>query len=112
MNSNNDLTIALKQMFNFDRYGYVETDKNGRITLFNEKQYQESGKIDGGIYIIRKDLFQIIEKDSFLFGEFIKTHLVLGEIAFSKDSGESINFSFSGQFTIIGFPSDILTISG
>ena len=35
---NNHITMALKPMENFDRYGYVERDVNGRIISFSEKK--------------------------------------------------------------------------
>lgn len=44
------LTIALKLMKNFNRYGTVAIDKNGRILKFNEKQVCKEGVINGGIY--------------------------------------------------------------
>lgn len=49
------LTIALKLMKNFDRYGTVAIDKNGRILKFNEKQVCKEGVINGGIYVLSKD---------------------------------------------------------
>jgi D-glycero-alpha-D-manno-heptose 1-phosphate guanylyltransferase len=50
-------TLALKEMFNFDRYGVVNTDDNGCITSFEEKQAREQGLINGGVYIISKKAF-------------------------------------------------------
>ena len=48
-------TIALKKMINFERYGSVLV-QNGKISKFNEKKYQESGLINGGIYLIDKSV--------------------------------------------------------
>ncbi|HTO16871.1 MAG TPA: nucleotidyltransferase family protein [Edaphocola sp.] len=45
--------IALKQMKDFDRYGTVITDKNGVIIAFKEKEYCESGYINGGVYLFQ-----------------------------------------------------------
>ena len=50
-------TIALKPMTQFSRYGVVHSSPTGIITAFAEKQYQEQGNINGGIYAINKDLF-------------------------------------------------------
>ncbi len=61
-------TLALKAMHHFDRYGVVETDSNGRITRFREKQAYEKGLINAGVYIINRESFQQIpfpEKFSF-----------------------------------------------
>lgn len=49
------LTIALKPMKDFDRYGTVSTDAEGRVLKFNEKQPCKDGNINGGIYILSKD---------------------------------------------------------
>lgn len=51
-----DISIALKPMTNFDRYGSV-TLKENKIISFNEKQFCESGLINGGIYLINKNIF-------------------------------------------------------
>lgn len=65
-------TVALKKMEKFDRYGVVNLESQGnRILCFNEKQYCESGLINGGIYLINRhelknfpDKFSL-EKDFF-----------------------------------------------
>ena len=53
-----DISIALKPMFNFDRYGTVELNDEQRIISFNEKKHCEQGLINGGIYYFRKSLFE------------------------------------------------------
>ena len=55
--SNNHITIALKPMINFDRYGYVERNNDGRIISFAEKNFCKKGFIDGGVYLIKKSIF-------------------------------------------------------
>ncbi len=63
-----NLTLSLKEMLNFNRYGTVEFNKNNKITLFNEKKEVEKGFINGGVYIIAKQLFHTFspgEKFSF-----------------------------------------------
>ena len=52
--SNASLSIALKPMVNFDRYGSVTLDEK-RIVSFNEKVFCAEGLINGGIYILRKE---------------------------------------------------------
>jgi len=49
------LTIALKYMKKFDRYGTVSLDANGCVLKFNEKQPCKEGIINGGIYCLSKD---------------------------------------------------------
>jgi D-glycero-alpha-D-manno-heptose 1-phosphate guanylyltransferase len=46
------LSIALKPMENFDRYGNVEINKQSIITAFKEKTYCSAGQINGGIYLL------------------------------------------------------------
>jgi D-glycero-alpha-D-manno-heptose 1-phosphate guanylyltransferase len=55
-----DVTIALKPMQNFDRYGTVIIDAENKIVDFKEKQQQASGLINGGIYTIYKPSFMSI----------------------------------------------------
>jgi len=45
-------TLALKPMQQFNRYGVVELKANGAIKSFKEKQFYESGLINGGIYAV------------------------------------------------------------
>ena len=58
-----DISIALKPMFNFDRYGTVELNNENRIVSFNEKKYCEHGLINGGVYYFKKSLFDKIETE-------------------------------------------------
>ncbi|NDW09236.1 D-mannose-1-phosphate guanyltransferase [Dysgonomonas sp. 520] len=51
-----EISVALKPMINFDRYGTVELDRHNRIRAFNEKQFCEKGLINGGIYLINKSV--------------------------------------------------------
>lgn len=53
-NSGAALSIALKPMTQFDRFGNVVLGENSRIDTFQEKQYCEHGLINGGIYIINR----------------------------------------------------------
>ena len=63
-----DLAMALKPMQNFDRYGVVRTDDEGKISAFEEKHWFEQGMINGGIYFMDKSVFantQQVQKFSF-----------------------------------------------
>jgi len=51
------VSIALKEMKDFDRYGTVEVRQN-IVVKFNEKAYCKEGLINGGIYIVNKDWLQ------------------------------------------------------
>lgn len=52
-----DLTLSLKAMQHFDRYGTVKMDKT-RITEFAEKMPVEHGFINGGVYILNRKLIE------------------------------------------------------
>jgi D-glycero-alpha-D-manno-heptose 1-phosphate guanylyltransferase len=65
--NNADLTITLKPMEHFNRYGSVEI-AGKRIIVFKEKQYVEKGLINGGICCLQKRVLlnnQFPEKFSF-----------------------------------------------
>ncbi|MFN6564383.1 MAG: nucleotidyltransferase family protein [Nostoc sp. ChiSLP01] len=51
-----DLTLALKPMNNFDRYGNVILSDT-KIVKFEEKKFKSHGNINGGIYLLNKNLF-------------------------------------------------------
>lgn len=49
------VTLALKPMYDFDRYGRVIFDDiDRRIVEFKEKEYCKEGLINGGVYVINK----------------------------------------------------------
>ena len=75
--ANADLTVALKPLQNFERYGIVIIDEQKNITAFKEKQFTENGLINGGIYLLNTNLltdFAFPEKFSFE-KDFLETQL-------------------------------------
>jgi D-glycero-alpha-D-manno-heptose 1-phosphate guanylyltransferase len=52
-----DCSICLKPMRNFDRYGAVELESDGRVKQFREKQFYPDGLINGGIYALERTRF-------------------------------------------------------
>jgi D-glycero-alpha-D-manno-heptose 1-phosphate guanylyltransferase len=70
---NADVSLALKPMYNFSRYGTVALSDKKEIIQFEEKQTREEGLINGGVYIFNQSIFQnfdlpekfSIEKDFF-----------------------------------------------
>ena len=101
INNNNDITLSLKTMTDFDRYGFVNIQNNGRVIAFEEKKYQEIGHIDGGIYVIKKMLFKNRKtKNNFLFTDFINKNLGLLKIG---------SIIFDNEFIDIGTPEDLLS---
>ena len=57
---NSDLTIATKLMKNYNRYGTILVDENNKVTDFIEKKEMKSGLINGGIYLLNKNILNII----------------------------------------------------
>ena len=55
---NAEVTLALKPLTQFDRYGAVEVNDKLRITQFSEKKFCEKGVINGGIYLMKTNLFE------------------------------------------------------
>ncbi|RTJ15512.1 D-glycero-D-manno-heptose 1-phosphate guanosyltransferase [Campylobacter jejuni] len=67
------ICLALKQMNGFDRYGTVELDGKNYIKLFKEKEFKKQGLINGGIYLLNKDIFNDFDlQEKFSFEEFLQ----------------------------------------
>lgn len=60
MSSQADVTMALKPMKDFDRYGKVDVDEGMNIVGFHEKQSVKEGLINAGVYIINKSRFEAL----------------------------------------------------
>jgi D-glycero-alpha-D-manno-heptose 1-phosphate guanylyltransferase len=94
---NSDISIALKRMKNFDRYGLVELNGDN-ITAFQEKRFCEDGYINGGIYLLKRDILKNINLDSFSFeSDFLQKELNNIDIS---------GFKSDGYFIDIGIPED------
>jgi D-glycero-alpha-D-manno-heptose 1-phosphate guanylyltransferase len=52
-----DCSLCLKPMTNFDRFGVVGLDEDHRVTQFREKQYYDTGLINGGVYALNRRRF-------------------------------------------------------
>jgi D-glycero-alpha-D-manno-heptose 1-phosphate guanylyltransferase len=98
--SDADAVIALRYVDDAGRYGSVQTDAEGRILQFYEKEEKNlPGLINGGIYLIKtgwlqnlapSDVFSV-EKD--IFGKNVHSARLFG-------------ISFEGYFIDIGIPED------
>lgn len=94
------ITLALKSMKNFDRYGTVNMEPiTGTILSFNEKQYCEEGLINGGVYVISKDA-PIFEG----LGEKFSFETAVLEPQCSRDQLQGV--VQNGFFIDIGIPED------
>ena len=93
-----DITLSVKEMFNFDRYGTVNLD-NSRIISFNEKKAVHQGFINGGVYLMNKKIFRY--KDLPTKFSFEKEILEAGAEVLYMEA-----FRSSGYFIDIGIPED------
>lgn len=94
------LTIALKPMTNFNRYGTVTMDGINRILKFKEKQVCKEGVINGGVYVLSKD-------DSIFDGQSEKFSFEIDVM--QKMCGETgclYGVVQNGYFIDIGIPED------
>ncbi|HED1070382.1 nucleotidyltransferase family protein [Campylobacter jejuni] len=67
------ICLALKQMNDFDRYGTVNVDDQGFVISFEEKVFKKQGLINGGIYLLAKDIFNEFDLEKkFSFEEFLQ----------------------------------------
>lgn len=91
-------TLALKEMRQFDRYGVVDIEvPSNRILRFHEKQYCESGLINGGIYLINRR-----ELDGYPAKFSLEKDFFEKQVSSSTLSGYISN----GYFIDIGIPED------
>lgn len=102
MRSGSLMSMALKPMKNFERYGNVGI-KDGHISSFEEKRFVREGLINGGIYVLERSLakyFPVSEKFSFE-KDVLEKHIADLDInPFLSDSA----------FIDIGIPEDYLSI--
>ena len=91
-------SVALKRMYDFDRYGTVELDGN-KILKFNEKKPCDEGLINGGIYLINKNFIE-----SWQMPEVFS----LEKDILERNAGNSLlkGIVFDDPFLDIGIPED------
>jgi len=99
-----EITLALKPMKDFNRYGTVTTDMKGKIIRFNEKQPCKVGIINGGVYVLNNN-------DSLFVG--YPTKFSFETDLLQKRCGED-GFLYGviqyGDFIDIGIPEDYLNV--
>jgi D-glycero-alpha-D-manno-heptose 1-phosphate guanylyltransferase len=96
---NTDISVALKPMENFERYGAVELSSVQRIKAFHEKKLTENGLINGGIYQLEKSVFEGFEDQPVFSFE--------KDILEKKLNDYKIHgFEYNAYFIDIGVPTD------
>ncbi len=99
LNQNADCTLALKPMHHFDRYGVVELNTDNTVASFKEKQFYESGLINGGVYALDVSRFLLEDlPQKFSFEkDYLETHV---------DKRKIMGFIQDEYFIDIGIPED------
>lgn len=92
------ICFALKQMNDFDRYGTVNVNEQGFVISFEEKVFKKQGLINGGVYLLDKDIFKDFAlQEKFSFEEFLQEN-------YEKLKARAE--IFDDYFTDIGVPED------
>ena len=92
-------TIALKQMYRFDRYGTVTLNDANQIISFQEKKMMDDGLINGGVYLLNREAFKKINFPSKFSLEKDFLEKKVGNVKIMATINE-------GYFVDIGVPSD------
>lgn len=94
---NSLLTVAVKPMYNFKRYGSIIL-KDNRIIGFEEKCFKNAGLINGGIYVMKRAIANLFPKErSFSFEGFLEKNI---------DKIAPYAFISNEYFIDIGIPED------
>lgn len=57
LQNNAEITLALKPMQNYSRYGTIKINKQRKIKAFLGKKHNDSGLINSGLYVLNKNAF-------------------------------------------------------
>ncbi len=94
-----DLVLGLKPLQEFERYGTVTTNNEGRVLDFHEKKYQKQGLINGGAYLLRASYLRNLKLDKrFSFEKEILESRYPNDLFFG--------FTNDDYFIDIGIPED------
>jgi len=95
-----DVTMALKPMKSFDRYGSVICENN-IVTGFTEKAHTDDGLINGGVYVLKKSALsnRIFSKAFSFERDFLAAHV---------EELDIYGVPYDGYFIDIGIPEDYI----
>ncbi len=94
LKNNACVTLAAKEMPDCTRHSTLNISKNGKILEFKEKKPQKKGFINGGVYIVSKDIFSEAPAARFSFEKDILEKMTDGLFALKCD----------GYFIDMGIP--------
>jgi len=101
LNKNAFISVALKHMQNFERYGTVTLNENENIIAFHEKKHMVDGLINAGIYILHLEKWTNMNLP-FKFS--FETEILEKEVTRRSLYGKI----FHDYFIDIGIPEDFL----
>lgn len=88
------VVLGAKFMPDCTRHSTLSIEEDGRISCFSEKKKQKEGYINGGVYVISRNVFDNITEKRFSFERDILEKMSDGLYAFRDD----------GYFTDMGIP--------
>jgi D-glycero-alpha-D-manno-heptose 1-phosphate guanylyltransferase len=96
---NSKCSIALKKMYDFDRYGSISLNINNQIIEFQEKVYKKDGFINTGFILLDRKYFQSKQFPTkfSLENSFLEKYI---------NEGHIYGILLDGDFIDIGIPSD------
>lgn len=97
-------TLSLKLMIDFDRYGVVELNEDHSIKSFKEKQFYQSGLINGGLYAL--DVNRFLQEDLPQKFSFEKDYLERNVFPAGDQSSKLYGIIQDEYFIDIGIPED------
>lgn len=70
-----EIVMSLNKVKFADRYGIVHTDENKKVSSFEDKKESYDSYINGGIYLVRKNIFTQCSDEVFSFEDFLKKQI-------------------------------------
>lgn len=83
--NNASVTLAAKQMPDCTRHSTLSINENGKIIEFKEKKPQKTGFINGGVYIVNRDVLEKFSETRFSFEKDILEKMTDGLFALKED---------------------------
>ncbi len=96
--NNSKITLSLKELKNFDRYGSVKINRKGLVTQFSEKKICDIGLINTGVYVVDSAVVKSFNTEKFSF----EKDILEKEI----DNKTIYGIVSDGYFIDIGIPQD------
>jgi len=99
VNKEAEVALALKEMWDIDRYGIVDIDESQQVKAFREKQQAAHGLINGGVYWMTRKAFEVeaFPKRFSFEKDFLEKH---------TDTLKMYACPLEGYFIDIGIPTD------